>query len=450
MVFIIKFPNVYEFVFDRVWLKAYPSFISGLKYDPELRERFYEYKGSGEFERWSDNAFKLYRTLDCIKKLLSKNYNPAEIKPDMCVNVRKYGVNEYFDFEYVMGFFIVNGFEFSRNQIESVRLLTYTYVNGGRPRYEKSIYAEYNPWLRIMVIPFAEGYRPHLIRFFYNPLIESKHKLGVSSEGYKFYHENFVPVEGRDSIVKVNHELMSGLSRFKDLAITEWDKWFGSKIDLVVKVTQVEYAIDLDISKLDLVNALRTLPGRSKTSKVDIASDKVNFATWSDTGLKYYVTVNKNTQVKVYSKFEYQDKIWNRLEFTVRVNTEVDNFNENDIIDSISEHYNLICLGLMKSNNLRKYIEGIAKCHEENCEKHYQFLLDLIVHGVVPGSNYYKNIAKVYKEHGYVTVIGRGRNSKYVITPVLANLSNTLQKAFKLVFKEIHLPNKLKEEPEEE
>ncbi|MCR6692690.1 MAG: hypothetical protein MRT15_09880, partial [archaeon YNP-LCB-003-016] len=199
--------------------------------------------------------------------------------------------------------------------------------------------------------------------------------------------------------------------------------FFGREEKLSVKVTQVEAAYDSYIDKLKLLNAVRVLAGRTKTLKYDLPIMQDGF-TWSDdVGVKYYVTLRKGLQVKVYSKaVNKRDKgVLNRLEITLRVNKEAREFSISDIfneevVNAVSD-VNMAIGDDSVLDDVRKLLQPFIPSGVENRDLHEIFLLDLFLHGQIRGSSTYRDVARVYKKRGLIEVKARGRYSVYRLKP---------------------------------
>jgi len=423
----MSLPPLNQFLFDRVWLKAYPSFFSNLRLD-ENKERFREYQQDRLFEKMTDNAFRLYRTLDCVRRAHLKGMKLEELGPDDCAEIRKYGVHDVWPFEVrsdIYGARVIvrrerESFEFKLQQVDSLRFYMYAMVRGDRLSYEKAIYLEYEPYLRVMVKPYLDGFIPPMVRVFYNPLILTKETLRVRvPEGYESEHENWVlPEIVSSEFIKVNHEMAFNFRFLLPFVRKEWVKWFGVDDELTVKVTQVELCRDVDIPKVDLVASLHVLGGRSKTLKASAVETEGAY-TWTESGLKYYVTVKRGLQVKVYTKAWSAQRVLNRLEFTVNVNRPLGDVNAEDVMRFVRRQYEDVSKALLKGDRLQRLMELLrpfVRCRDEElCDRHYAFLLDLFSSGQIKGTSYYRDIARVYTKEGFVKVKGRGRNSAYVL-----------------------------------
>ena len=201
-------PNLNIFYFDRVWLKAYPRFFSNLRIK-EYMDIYREYRDNGVFNYMSDTAFTLYRTLDCIRRAVKHGSDLNMLSVDKCRVIRRYGEQEYYDFiinndlvEVVSNTGII---DFTLEQVKSVRFISYTTIVRDRLHYEKSIYIEYKPWLKVMIKPYLEGFIPPMIRVFYNPLIRSKEELGIRIEGYEYQYDNFIDPSQVDTNESVSY-----------------------------------------------------------------------------------------------------------------------------------------------------------------------------------------------------------------------------------------------------
>jgi len=446
----LNLPKLNVFYFDRVWLKAYPSFFSNLKVK-EFMDIYRTYRDEGIFTSMTENAFRLYRTLDCIRRGLSKGLDPNDLNAGMCSEVRKYGEHDYYMFEFNGKEFVIDvgegKFNFTLDQVNSVRFISYTTVVRDKLHYEKSIYLEYGKWLRVMVKPYLEGFMPPMVRVFYNPLLRTKEFLGINTSKYEFQYDNFVDpyVIDVEEFADLNHKLAFDVSFLKEFVDYEWFKWFGRREDLTIKITQVELSFDTMIPKIDLVSAFHFIGGKSKTIKYSV--DGVDYS-WTDSGLKYYITVKKGFQVKTYTKAWNSEKVLNRLEFTLSVNQPIELVDHNSVLGNseLREVYMTLSKGLVSGDvieRIKEIIKPLIRCRER-CEDHYAFWLDLLTSGEIKGTRYYKSIAEVYKELGYIKVKGRGRNSAYVINenflPFISRLKKDIERYLGISFSELKLP----------
>jgi hypothetical protein len=279
-----------------------------------------------------------------------------------------------------------------------------------------------------MVKPYLERFIPPMIRVFLNGIEYAKTRVGFDYSDYEYSNTNFVDSyrEGFDfnGFLLVNRSIADYIERELPKEINRlWRVFFGREEKLQIKVTQVEICHDSYIDKVRLLNAVRVLAGRTKTLKYDIPVEKSGY-TWSnDIGVKYYVTVKKGLQVKVYSKAvnKQNSGVLNRLEITMRVNKTVNEFN-------LSSVYNVETLNLISEINMalgdksllesvKKIISQFIPSKVENRELHEIFLLDILLHNQVKGSNAYRKVAEVYKRRGLIEIKARGRYSVYRLKP---------------------------------
>lgn len=440
-------PNLKFFYFDRLWLKAYPFFFSNLRIE-NYRDIYRRYIKDGIFNSMTFNAFTLYRTLDCIRRAIIKQYDLNLLNVEKCREIRKYGEQIYYDFRVEEDTIYVDTFVgtiiFTVDQVKSVRLITYTSIINDRLHYEKSIYIEYKPWLRIMIKPFLENFIPPMIRVFYNSLIRTKEELGINVKGYEAQHSNFIDPKqiDIDKFVKTNHELAFDKEFLISFIQNEWTKWFGRAEDLRIKITQIELAYDINISKLDLINAFQFLGGRTKTIKHSI--DTGAFYSWIDSGLKYYITIKKKFQVKTYTKAWSSSKILNRIEFTININDDLENVSAKKVLknEDLVNVYTSLSKVLMRKDkveSIKKLLKYLIKCRYE-CEKHYAFWLDILTSGQIKGSSYYRDVVSIYKKEGLIKIKGRGRNSVYTINENLIPFAKKLRELLGITFKELSIP----------
>jgi hypothetical protein len=279
-----------------------------------------------------------------------------------------------------------------------------------------------------MVKPYLERFTPPMIRVFLNAIEYAKTKVNFDYSDYEYSNANFVDpykvyfdfesfLEANRSIVDyIKTELPREVSRL-------WKVFFGREEKLVVKVTQVEVCHDCYVDKLKVLNAVRVLAGRTKTLKYDIPLQNSGYTWGNDIGVKYYVTVNRGVQVKVYSKAvnKRYNRVLNRLEITMRVNKSVNEFNLSSVFNtdtlSLISDINMALGDKSVLEEVKKIVSQFipSKCRDR--ELHEIFLLDLFLHGQVRGSNVYREIARVYKRRGLIEVKARGRYSVYRLKP---------------------------------
>jgi hypothetical protein len=420
----IGFFSLNTFYFDRVWVKAYPFFFANLRIK-EYRDIYREYRESGVFESMTKHFFDFYRTIRCLQIALRKGIDIKDVNE--CFEIMRYGEREFLGFDRFYDFFMIGGLQLSKEQILNARLLTYTVVVGDRLHYEKVFYLPLNSWFRVMVKPYLERFTPPMVRVFLNAIEYAKTKINFNYSDYEYSNSNFIDpyVEGFDfkKFLEVNRSIVDYIKTKLPRDIENlWRVFFGREEKLIVKVTQVEISHDCYVDKLRLLNAVRVLAGRTKTLKYDIPLQ--DGYTWgNDIGVKYYVTVKRGLQVKVYSKAvnRRSNRVLNRLEITMRVNKNINEFDlssvfSKDVIDLISD----INMGLGDKSTLeevKKLVSVYIPCGVENRELHEVFLLDLFLHGQVKGSSVYREIARVYKRRGIIEIKARGRYSVYRLKP---------------------------------
>ena len=415
-------PDFSRFYFDRVWLKAYPSFFSNLR-DPDNFDKYREYMDTGIFEQMTERAFDLYRTLNLIKLGIRKKYSISDI-PSHAGEIIRYGEGRFLNFEAVdsnrVRIHLPEGrsIKVSLNAIMSLRFISYMVIVRGSPHYEKGIYMELNPWLRFIVKPFLSDFIPPMIRIFYNPLIRAKVKLGLGDFGYEHQHDNYIDPDQVDlgKFIELNHKYAFD-RELADRARMLWRVWFGREEDLRIKVTQVEYSYDSKIPKDRLIYAFHFLAGRAKTLKSDVKTD-VEYQ-WVDAGIKYYVTVKKGIQVKLYTKAWTANTALNRVEFTFNVNKDLDQVTVDDVVrnENLLDIYFKVKKALMDENvvkMVKEMLKPIIRCRTD-CDRHYEFWIDLLLTGQLKGSSYFRHVAEVYKRAGLIRIEKRGRYSVYVL-----------------------------------
>jgi hypothetical protein len=436
---------------DRVWVKAYPEFYSN-PHSPDFKEKLREYMGSnsdiedGVFKRMTDNFFKVYRTITALKIAFRKNkaVNDYEDLREML----RYGKNDmdsFAEFELMplenkvkVGRFIL-----TKEQILSSKWIMYPRVDRDRVVYEKVFFMRIEPWFSVSVKPFVSGFSPPMIRCFLNGIVFVKTQLGIKfdTSNYEYHTENWIDLysegfnfekfmEGQGIFFKVLREIMP--RTIKHL----WIGFFDRDEDLAIKVTQVELSHDTYIEKLRLVNALRLLPGKSKTMKYDLSGEQYA-SEGSDIGMKYYVTIRKGLQVKTYSKAYHKvtGRILNRFEITQNLNKSIYELEEKDLYNNtVRELVIRVNAGLSDNKTIeeiRKMISPFirAKKPEYRC-LHETFLLDLFIHGQIKGKGVYRELARIYSKHGIIEVSGRGRNSVYVLKPEFMFIHENIREVF--------------------
>jgi len=429
-------PNL--FYIDRVWLKAYPKFFSNLRVY-EYMEIYRTYRASGVFQEMTDFFFKVYRSINCLKIAFKKGI-PVD-GPEKCEEVLRYGERDFANFSVFGDTVFIDGgvsLSFSKDQILESKFLTYTRVSGDRVVYEKVFYIPINSYMRIAVKPYLERFTPPMIRIFLNAIEYAKQFVKMDYDGYQYVNENWVDPEVIDfkEFLKRNYELLgSELQHIISDIRKLWEFFFGREEELKVKVTQVELCFDSYVDKIKVLNALRLVASRSKTLKVDTVVDrKSGFYSWgNDVGLKYYLTVRKGFQIKLYSKAIKNGMLLNRLELTFNVNTDANVFKVGDLFnDEVVRVIDDINLAMKDERELGKVIELIKPYvrARKNKELHYAFLLDLFLHGQVRGSGVYRELARLYKQYGLIEVSGRGINSVYRLKPEYLAIHKRVREVF--------------------
>jgi hypothetical protein len=419
-----SFFRLSTFYFDRIWVKAYPFFFSNLRVK-EYRDIYREYRESGVFESMTKHFFDFYRTVRCLQIALRKNIEIKHVSE--CLEIMRYGEREFLGFTRFHEFFTVGGLQLTKDQILSARLLTYTVVIGDKLHYEKVFYLPLNSWFRVMVKPYLERFTPPMIRVFLNAVEYAKSKVSFNYSDYEYSNTNFVDpyAEGFDfkKFLEVNRSIVDYIkSKLPSEVSRLWKVFFGREEKLTVKVTQVEISHDCYVDKLKLLNAVRVLAGRTKTLKYDIPL-KDGYTWGNDIGVKYYVTVKRGLQVKVYSKAVNKQlgKVLNRLEVTTRVNRRVEDFDLSSVftrgIADLIGDINMVLGDKSALEDVKKLVFSFIPDNVRNGELHEIFLLDLFLHGQVRGSSVYKELAKIYKRRGLIEVKARGRYSVYRLKP---------------------------------
>ena len=438
-------PDLSRFYFDRVWVKAYPVFFSNLR-EPRNYDVYVHYRDSGVFEDMTDSAFRLYRTLRLIRDGLARGYSVDDI-PRHVDELARYGERDFYEFysngEEVVIHVADRKYHLKLSQVKTVRFVEYTKVINDRVYFEKAIYMELAPYLRIIVKPYLSGFVPPMIRLLYNPLIRVKVKLGLGDFGYEHVHDNFIDPEQVDlgKFIELNHRYAFD-RELADRARMLWRMWFNRDEDLRIKVTQVELSYDSKIPKIKLAYAFHFLGGRAKTIKNSVDSGAYY---WDEAGLKYYITIRKGLQLKAYTKAWSSQGVLNRVEFTVNINEDLDSVDAGSVIrrSDLAEAYLTLKKALLDESGaerIRELIRPLIDCRSD-CDRHYAFWLDLLISGQVKGSRYYRHIVEVYRRKGLIKVSGRGRNSVYVLDSSLIPLAEKLREAIGVSFKELAIPH---------
>jgi len=434
---------------DRVWIKAYPAFYAN-PHLPDFREKLREYMGNdieeGIFKQMTDNFFKVYRTMTALKIAFRKN---KEVKDyEDLRELLRYGKTEtgsFAEFEFIPleGKIKVGRFILTKEQILSSRWIMYPRVEKDRVIYEKVFFMRIRPWLSISVKPFVSGFAPPMIRCFLNGIVFVKTELGMNfdTSNYEFNTENWIDpynekfsfekfMDGQKRFIQVLKEIMP--RTVKNL----WIGFFDRDEDLAIKVTQVELSHDSYIERMRLMNAVRLLPGKSKTMKYDVSGEQY-VSEGNDIGMKYYVTIRKGLQVKVYSKAynKMLGKILNRFEITQNLNKPLYEFEEKDLFnDNVKEIVIRVNAGLSDNKTIeeiRKMLSPFLRVKKPEYKSlHETFLLDLFIHGQIKGNGVYREFARTYAKYGLVEIKGRGRNSVYTLKPEYMFLHEKIRKIF--------------------
>jgi hypothetical protein len=434
---------------DRVWVKVYPVFFVSLRLGDNW-EVFKRYMEEGVFREMTESFFRVYRTINGLRIAFRKDVAVAGVED--LRQLLKFGEREEESFEpfmfYPDGSIGVGRLRLRREQIESARWLVYTRVDERRGRVvrEKMFYMELSPWLRLGVKPFLSGFTPPMLRFFLNGIVFAKEVVRFDSAGYESFTENWIdPYSGYDfeSFMRGQAQFLEYLRKsVPEMARRLWVAFFGRDEDLAVKVTQVELAHDSYIEKLRLVNALRLIAGRHKTLKYDAEPVREMEVSWgNDIGLKYYVTVKRGFQLKVYTKAVHKatGRALNRFEATLRLNRLVSEMGEKGffppkVIEEVKETVRRVNVGLADERVLeevRAVLRQFVKAKKpEYRALHEAFLFDLFIHGQVKGKGVYRELARLYAKHGLIEIRGRGRNSVYVLKPEFLHFHENLKRLF--------------------
>jgi hypothetical protein len=157
----------------------------------------------------------------------------------------------------------------------------------------------------------------------------------------------------------------------------------------------------------------------------------------NDIGMKYYITIRKGLQVKVYSKAYHKasGKILNRFEITQNLKKPIYELEEKDLFsNTVRELVIRVNSGLTDNKTIeeiRKMISPFVKAKKpEYRSLHETFLLDIFIHGQIKGRGVYRELARTYSRHGIIEVIGRGRNSVYALKPEYMFIHEKIREVF--------------------
>jgi len=434
---VFSLPPLNEFLVDRVWIKAYPWFFRCIRIDPLCRQRYEEWKQNADM--LTLYAFRLYRTLDCVRLAKRKGYDVRDLDKKKCLEVRRYGEQDYWDFEVTEGGDVVvdvNGerIEFKASVVDSVRLIQYPRRVGDRIVLDKYIYLMYNDWLRVAVRPYAMGFEPPLLRVFVNAIERTREEFKVElPEGWHYVHGNWIPLEAlTEDVIRRNHELAFD-PWLKEFIRTEWRKWFLEDIELAIRISQVEIARDVTLSKDVLMLAMHGVGGPVRTLKHDVRGLREIEYHETDIGNKYYITVRKGLQVKVYTKAIGHGVVLNRLEYTVSLREDFDVVKPEDVFARVGEVHEQLVKALLGGvpavvEQIREKLKPLVHCNRRGCDMHYAFLFDLFLTGCIKGSRVYSKVVQTYKQYGLVKTKGRGRNAVVCLNESVIALASKIRR----------------------
>ena len=424
-------PPLNQFLFDRVWFKAYPWPFKCRYIDPLCREKIREWLEQGVFQAWSMYGWRMYRTLNCVKlakkRWAKEGRSVMDLRPKHCGEVLERSSEEHrgdvWPFEVLSEAgdvaVDVSGevYTFEARVVDSVYFRRFLRVVKGVPREDKFWGLEYKPWLKISVRPHMFGLEPPLLRVFYNVIerVREEFKIELPTEGWYYSHGNWIPLEAvTEAVIRRNHELAFD-PWIREFIREEWRKVFLEDIELAMRVSQVEIARDMPISKDVLLLALHGVGGPVRTLKADNRGLREVEYHDTDIGVKYYITVKKGLQVKVYTKAVSQRLSLNRLEYTVTVNGDFGLVKPEDVFNRVGEVHLQVAKGLAGGvqgviKQIREMLKDVVRCRR-NCDAHYAFVFDLLLLGCIKGTRAYSEISRLYKQRGFVLTKGRGRNA---------------------------------------
>jgi len=450
-----------------MWLKVYPLCFSNPRSPdfPKCMSKLNE-----KFKEMTERAFRVYRSLKCIQVAMRRGLDLSSLGPEKCVEILRYGKgakegrDAFADFLYAeengkKGFdihFANDRFDFvPLDVIESLRFILW--IDSRTDRIHKFVYLSHESWFKIMAMVHRVGFRPIMIRIFYNPLLRAKEKLGIDTSDFESRNENFIDPDADyfEEFLKLNRRYAEDIEELRKRAYEEWNKWYGIEVPLAIKVTQIELARDMRKPMIEILTGFHFVGGRKRTinfstenlrkTEVVIGGSLDEFDPWEETQVvKYYITVKKGLQLKAYPKaWRFTGEsfdVLNRVEFTIGVRTDLDSFRLDYVLDSIEikEIHRTLAIGSMNDRHIemvKELISPLVRCRSR-CEEHYAFLLDLILAGSIRGNSMYRKIAEVYKRYGIVKVKGRGRNSVYTFNESMLDLVKDLRKKLEVLIGE--------------
>jgi len=450
-----------------MWLKVYPQCFSNprsiefAKCASELNKKFRD---------MTRNAFRVYRSLKCIQIAKRRGLDLSSLGSEKCPEIMRFGkgVKEgpeaFADFLYYSdndrkGFDILfadGRFRFvPLDVIDSLKFIVW--LDNRTDRMHKFVYLSYSNWLKVMAMVHRAGFRPIMIRIFYNPLVRAKEELLIDTHEFESRNENFVDPDASyfEDFLKLNRRYAEDIEFLRSFAYEEWNKWYGIEVPLAIKVTQIELARDMRKPIIEILTGFHFVGGKRRT--ISFSSEEIRRTEivlggsldrvdpWEEPQVvKYYVTVDKGLQVKAYLKawrnIGNSYDILNRVEYTIGVRTDLDRFRLIEVLDSLKlkEVHKTLSIGSMSDYHIEKVkelIRPLVRCRNR-CEEHYAFLLDLVLAGSIRGNSMYRHVAEIYKRHGIVKVKGRGRNAVYTFNENLLDLVKDLRKKLKVLIGE--------------
>jgi len=417
-------------------------------------------------KKWSDNAWTMYRTLLGIQLALKRVdkglMRREDITPERVVDLLKYGEKEIFSFEQKDGKFCVKisyGLEgevsgiakfistekcFSEDQIRS---LGYREYSRKGKIYGEIVY-KYNDYITILIRPYPESmYEPHFIRVMINAIKWTKKKLGIDidmSSIFEYEHDNFIDFSllSEDKVnefLKVNHGILFDLKKeVLDLINDLLETWFGPSymaFKWIPKISTVEIAYDSYEPKERLVGYGFYVEGEMRSTKASWRKgkkDKYHENTYQETklGLKLYLLIKGgryHLQMKVYTKAfnKVKNMALNRLEYTVGIHENFKSLKFEDVFrkDLVEVHNVVMRVSKLESNAIVDLLKDKLQPFLRECENYsfydrcVDFWIDMIIaNGNMKGISYYEDVAKLYKQKGFIKIRGRGRNSKYIVS----------------------------------
>jgi len=427
-------------------------------------------------KKWSDHAWTMYRTLLAIQLALRKVdkglMKREDITYEKVKDLLKYGEKEIFLFEQKDGKFCVKipfvseGGKvgvlekcFTEEQIRSVGYSEYT----KKGKVYGQISYKLNEYITIVIRANpASRFQPHFIRIMINAIKWTKEKLGIDIDMgsiFDYEHDNFIDFsllseEMKKKVIETNHGILFELkNEILDMINDLLETWFGPNYfsyKWIPKISQIEICYDSYESKERLIGYAHYVKSIKKTTSASLnwgKRTKYNENTYEETklGLKLYLQIKggrQNLQMKIYTKAfnKIKNMALNRLEYTASVHKNLRSLKLEDVLrkDLLEVHEVVMRVSKLDSNVIVDLLKDKIGAFLKECENYsfydrcVNFWIDMIIsNGEMKGISFYEDVAKLYKQKGYIHIIGRGRNSKYLIASRYRGIVEMLNNAIK-------------------